>query len=416
MHVLIVYHPTSAAGLGEILASRPDGVRTSIAFRASVATAHPAVVRVAELAGATVVLPDDAEDVVSAPGDWYLTFADCELEYVDLINARIEGVASSDEGSWNKLTQRRLLASAAGARVSFRHAAGVMDLPVAAAQVGYPVVIKPQRGANGDGVYRVDSAAALHELIRSASLQGPILVEAAIESVEAHPRCPWMGSLFSVEMSSDSSGVHTPLAVFGKLPVETPGTACDGVSRLRVCGDVYPSGLSGSEEEMLVEATASALSALAVRRRVTHTELLLTAAGPEVVEVNGRMGGFLARLLRTTSSVDLVGATLKTAAALPVVTSRGTSGVAAGYFPTVSPTGPIVRSRVRLRDLREIRGVVAVDARAREGDRWAAIDDRPANVVLAAPTHRDLAEVLGGAATTLRRLYRPDLRRAGDSA
>ncbi len=64
---------------------------------------------------------------------------------------------------------------------------------------------------------------------------------------------------------------------------------------------------------LALERTSAALDALDVRWRVTHTELRVTQSEVEIIEVNGRVGGYLARLLRPLGGPDLVRAALTVA-------------------------------------------------------------------------------------------------------
>jgi hypothetical protein len=58
-----------------------------------------------------------------------------------------------------------------------------------------------------------------------------------------------------------------------------------------------------------------------LREGWTHTELKLTARGPVVIEVNGRLGGHVAMMLRSSARVGAVGLALDVAAGRQV-TSR----------------------------------------------------------------------------------------------
>ncbi|MGO4429301.1 hypothetical protein AB4Z54_63860, partial [Streptomyces sp. MCAF7] len=49
-----------------------------------------------------------------------------------------------------------------------------------------------------------------------------------------------------------------------------------------------------------------ALTALGVRTGVCHTEVKLTPSGPQVIEVNGRLGGLVNALLARATGVDVI--------------------------------------------------------------------------------------------------------------
>ena len=62
--------------------------------------------------------------------------------------------------------------------------------------------------------------------------------------------------------------------------------------------------------------TAGALAALGVRTGLTHTELKLTEWGPRIIEVNGRLGGFVEDLASSHGNGSLI--TLACAVALAI--------------------------------------------------------------------------------------------------
>jgi biotin carboxylase len=151
-----------------------------------------------------------------------------------------------------------------------------------AARIGYPVVLKPRALGASQGVVRADT---------------PRQLEAAYADAAAafHPAVPRYRDgvlveeyLDGPELSIDAAvrdGTVTLLTLahkeIGLAPYfEEVGHRVDGADLLLRDPDLH---------ELLRVVHA----ALGVDRAITHTELRLTAAGPRVIEVNGRLGGDL---------------------------------------------------------------------------------------------------------------------------
>ena len=77
-------------------------------------------------------------------------------------------------------------------------------------------------------------------------------------------------------------GRSVPLALSGRFPLAEP---------FRETGDFMPHPLETEEAETVVAVAIAAAEALGVRSGALHTEIKLTADGPKVIEVNGRVAG-----------------------------------------------------------------------------------------------------------------------------
>ncbi|KJY28491.1 hypothetical protein VR44_25215, partial [Streptomyces katrae] len=95
----------------------------------------------------------------------------------------------------------------------------------------------------------------------------------------------------------------------GKLPLAEP---------FRETGMFQPAALSEPLARQVLALTGAALRALGVTDGVTHTEIKLTPDGPRLIEVNGRMGGYVGALLRRSTRFDLLRAALRAALGLPL--------------------------------------------------------------------------------------------------
>lgn len=151
-------------------------------------------------------------------------------------------------------------------------AADVAGLAAAAARIGYPVIVKPCNATGSSGVTRVDDAAGMAHAAARLAARGhgfPVLVEAFLAGEE-----------LSVEAISEG-GVHTVLAVTKKY--------ID--ANFVECGHVVPAPLEARAHGAVCRFVEQVLGALGVIDGPSHTEVMLTSAGPRLIETHTRPGG-----------------------------------------------------------------------------------------------------------------------------
>src|SRR5690349_12354441 len=78
-----------------------------------------------------------------------------------------------------------------------------------------------------------------------------------------------------------------------------------------------PAALPPTTTDAVLELAGSAVAALGVKHGVTHVEIKVTADGPRLIEVNGRLGGYVAALLRRSTRYDLLRQALRIALSQP---------------------------------------------------------------------------------------------------
>jgi biotin carboxylase len=221
----------------------------------------------------------------------------CGLAYLSPLTAR----ALTD-----KLTQRRVLAEAGVQSTRCQVIAGLAGLGAALADVGLPAVLKPRTGAGGAYTCRVDTAAEaaarLQEFLAARQPRGEFVVEQLLTGDPAAAGPEW-GDYVSVE-SVTSRGITQHIEITGKFPLTEP---------FRETGYFVPATLGLPLRQAVLALTGSAIAALGVRDGATHIEVKLTPAGPKIIEVNGRLGGYVADIIRTARGFDLVRATLAAA-------------------------------------------------------------------------------------------------------
>jgi len=151
--------------------------------------------------------------------------------------------------------------------------------------VGLPAVVKPAHGEASRNTYLVSDAAEGGRLVARLlnGVENQLVVEEYLAGTD----------YVSVESLCDGETIHH-IGVTGKLPMEPP---------FRETGQFYPSTV---DETGVLDLVGRALRALGVRHGITHAEVKLTPSGPRLIEVNGRIGGYLAELYRRALGTDLV--------------------------------------------------------------------------------------------------------------
>ncbi|MFH8976415.1 ATP-grasp domain-containing protein [Streptomyces sp. NPDC017890] len=211
-------------------------------------------------------------------------------EALGLPGAGVDGV----EGCRDKFRSRRLLAEAGVDQPRYAWADTAEEALAAAEEIGYPVVIKPRGMGASIGVVFAADAGEVVEAFRTAdeasrigavSYRGGALVEEFLDGPE-----------ISVD-AAVVAGEYHPMFVARKQVGHHPyfeetGHHVDAADPLRT-----DSGLLG----ML----RAAHRAIGYGHGVTHTEVKLTARGPVIVEINGRLGGdLIPRIGQLATGID----------------------------------------------------------------------------------------------------------------
>ncbi|CAM5330899.1 hypothetical protein GCM10010329_38060 [Streptomyces spiroverticillatus] len=180
------------------------------------------------------------------------------------------------------------------------------DWRAALAEVGLPAVIKPTAGAGSRNTFPVFDAATGEALVRellTPGADGPAERELVLEELLVGVDQGDHGDYCSVEsVVADGQAVHLP--VVSKFRLVPP---------FRETGQFWPTHLPARVREQATDITERALKALDFRWGVTSTEIKLTARGPRIIEVNGRMGGFVNEMVAYAGGPDLVEQAARTA-------------------------------------------------------------------------------------------------------
>jgi biotin carboxylase len=391
----VLYAPGSAVAIRDIVLGAREVADLVLVLRRSTAQASPELARLAgTLAELAVVADDDVPAGVARLSlDGLTTFHDGELDDCDRALARL-GVpgAPGTAAPWDKLVQRERLTAAGVSAVRAVPVDSPRDLLAAAEVTGLPAVLKPRRGTASVGVAILSSAADLQEQVRDRTEWRRLLLEEFMPR-GAHPAgAAYLADYISVETVSDAGG-HFHFAVFDKLPLSLADPGSPLPFAVRETGDTLPSQLPADQLALVTDATSRALDALGVRSRVSHTECRVGQAGVQVIEVNGRLGGEVARMTRLLGGGDVVAAALGLALGeRPRLRPPSGPGYCASVYVPFPRRDGTVQSDVPRARVRALPGVVAVDEVAARGALRAETGFHAAKLVLRAADADDLAD------------------------
>lgn len=227
-------------------------------------------------------------------------------------------------------------------------------------EVPYPNVIKPRRGAGSTNtVFTTDHLE--FEVARSElpPREEYVLEEELIGAKDALG--DWLADNISVE-SVVQSGEISILGFSGRLTLAEPA---------RDTGLIFPIIIPSPLEDLVVEANRKAILALQLQQGIVHAEFKICESGPRVIEVNGRLGGGLARLVPLTLNIDPVeiAVTLSVGNRLEQVHKMRSSDGVAGHIYIQAPMSAVrVVALPELDEIRTIEDVVRVDRRKGIGD------------------------------------------------
>ncbi|MCG8352545.1 MAG: ATP-grasp domain-containing protein [Chloroflexales bacterium] len=253
--------------------------------------------------------------------------------------------------STNKYAMRSRMSACGIACPAFGAARTVKEARRLAAELGFPVVIKPQVGGASFGVTRLDDMDAVDRFFEHAA----IFWEPRIFIIERF----LPGSEISVETITFERPQH--IALFEKPQI------LDGPFFLEHTF-VTPSRYDQVTVEAAYAAVSSMILRLGLQCCITHTELRLTPQGPMVLEFGMRPIGYPGSLcVRHTTGVDLIEAMGLIAIGRDDLThTRPASAYCGWRYLTVPRAGRLAGVR-NVEQARGLEGVVSCHIWARDG-------------------------------------------------
>lgn len=271
----------------------------------------------------------------------------------------------------DKLVQRERLRAAGVPTPRFLAPDDAGGLAGAVAGIGGACVVKPRRSCEARHTYPLAGPDDLAPLLAGIASVWPgvggFLVEERFFGDPSVAGDRW-GDYVSVE-SVTVDGVVRHVAVLGKLPLREP---------FREAGHFFPSTLRAADRDAVLDAAGRAVAAVGIRDGVSHTEVKLTADGPRVIEVNGRLGGPVDAIIESATGVSLLqvafavatGALDRVPPMLDRIRPDGRIGYqVCAYAPDTVTDGAVVRRIGGVDELHGLPGVLSVIPTKKRGSR-----------------------------------------------
>ncbi len=221
--------------------------------------------------------------------------------------------AAAAEACTDKYLMRQLFAQAPS-KISpgFAEVKSEADVVQFASRHRYPLILKPANLAKSLLVTKSMDEAELISNYRSTMAQ----IEAIYKRYAPH-RTPkliieefMVGSIHSVDAFVDNDGKPHVLDQIVDYQTGYDIGFADNFHYSRL----LPSQLSAGEQTRLREVATLGVQALGMRSSPAHIEIIMTNAGPQIVEIGARNGGYRERMHGLANDIDILGATLDLAA------------------------------------------------------------------------------------------------------
>lgn len=224
------------------------------------------------------------------------TFVDTLCPAAARLDRLIKGSAAQAPPWGRKDVQRRMFVAAGVSEVASASVPDEESLRAFLATTGFPVVVKPTDGVASRDAWLLRGEHDVRELVDSGGLRGSGQPGGmfAERFIAGRPPAPYLADYVSVEIFRP--GAQVTSFVTDRLPPVWP---------LREAGIVLPSMLDPAEQQLVAAAANDAIDALGAGNGAFHVEMKLTRPRPEIIEVNGRLGGFVPRLFRYATGADL---------------------------------------------------------------------------------------------------------------
>jgi biotin carboxylase len=231
------------------------------------------------------------------------TFTDRLCQVTARLNAEIKGTSGPAPQWGSKDTQRRMLRAAGMSEVGSIRVSDESSLRAFAESAGFPVVVKPVGGASSRDTWLLSQESDIAPFMRESGAgenRHDMFAEQFI--VGDSPPKPYLGDYVSVEMlrfgqpATESGPARTHAWVTDRL---FPAWPC------RETGFFMPSQWSSEQQESLIASAGTALDALGCKAGAFHVEIKPKRPTNEIIEVNGRLGGFVSQIVRYGTGVDI---------------------------------------------------------------------------------------------------------------
>lgn len=282
----------------------------------------------------------------------------------------------------NKHAMRDALARAGVASCRHRQVDSEAALRQAVSDIGLPCIVKPVAGQASMHVVKLEDAADMGPAVDSLGHQ-TIAQGMVVEEYMS-------GKEYSVE-SISAAGRHYIVAITEKFK--------DAATFVEV-GHVVPAPLDDAQASRIRAYVIEALTALGFHDGPSHTELIVTAEGPRIVETHTRLAGDrIIELVRHATGIDLYALSALQAIGKPVaamldrhVTFQQSAAI--WYADPGIPETLVLKSVQGVEHALQAPGVQAVDVLKKIGSRGSMVRHSHDRSAFAIATGADQAEAL----------------------
>ncbi|MGP3948504.1 ATP-grasp domain-containing protein [Streptomyces sp. 7N604] len=265
----------------------------------------------------------------------------------------------------DKAAQRERLRAAGVEDVRHAVVRDDADVDAALSVVGLPAIVKPLVGASSRNTSVVPTREEAHRLVAGLLSEAPpvggvgesavILEEYFIGRPTAQPWADYM----AVEVVAFDGSV-VPMFAMSKFAFAPP---------FRERGGYGPRSVEHPDViKAVCDKGCRAVAALGMRRGIAEAEIKITEQGPRVIEVNGRLGGWVDDLANRTGLADPVRIALGCAMGEePALSTPDSDAIAFQYLLHAPLAATRVTSIHGVRRLRQIPRADRVFIRVREG-------------------------------------------------
>ena len=185
------------------------------------------------------------------------------------------------------------------------------DVEKASQLVGFPAVLKTENGSGGFSVKVVHSLKdakkhfkLLQKVINAQSVDCDSMPLPSVYLAGFGSRCMLMGYLQGSEYCVDLAMFHGELLCAFVTDKGTHGPDA-GKFHHDIC--IIPTQLPRAKETEVIQAAVDCCQGLGLHHGVFDVELILTASGPKLIEINTRVGGYCQRdIILRCYGVDLL--------------------------------------------------------------------------------------------------------------
>lgn len=292
-----------------------------------------------------------------------LTFSEYRLKLVSLLCDKMKFPGHNSkvvEALTDKYVQRELLAKESLDIVKYC-IVNRSNYKKRALNVGFPSIIKPRIGAGSKWTKRVRTMDELKDTLNDFPTEIEYILE---EFLEGDPcfKDKFYGDYISVE-SIHQNNVSKQICITGKLPL---------TEYFAETGMFIPNPFSEELNSKILEVESRAIKALGIKEGITHTEIKLTSEGPKIIEINGRLGGYVSEIIKRASGIDLVKIALNVALGNKINIDSGLMSLKKVFFEIFLEAplkmGAIIKEVEGIELVENIMNISYVEIRKQPGD------------------------------------------------